>query len=58
MERIKSNIKGIVEEFTVDEVEMLDTTGIVLKFNENVPQDTVDWICHLIKKPGIYIFFV
>lgn len=51
MERIKSNIKGIVEEFTVDEVEMLDTTGIVLKFNENVPQDTVDWICHLIKKP-------
>ena len=38
MERIKTNIKNIVNDFTEDNVEMLDTTGIVLKFKENTPE--------------------
>ena len=53
MERIKKNIKGLVKEFTADDVEMLDTTGTVLQFKDDVPSSTVKWICHLIEKPSM-----
>lgn len=54
MEKLKSNLTGIVKEFsTVDEdIEMLDTAGVVLKFNENAPAESVEWICNLIRKPS------
>lgn len=54
MEKLRNNITGIVKEFsTIDEdIEMLDTAGVVLKFNENTPSEAIEWICNLIQKPS------
>lgn len=59
MEQIKDKVTDLVKEFatSVDEdIEMLDTNGVVLKFASNAPVETVQWICKLIEKPGIYIW--
>ena len=55
MERIKKNVAGIVDHFTdriEDEIEMLDTRGVVLSFKKDVDPNTVEWVCHLVQKPG------
>eukprot|EP00111_Clytia_hemisphaerica_P022672 TCONS_00066722-protein len=54
MEQIKDKVTDLVKEFatSVDEdIEMLDTNGVVLKFASNAPVETVQWICKLIEKP-------
>ena len=56
MEQITGKVTGFVKELvsSVDEdIEMLNTNGVVLKFVNNAPAETVDWICNLITKPGI-----
>ena len=58
MEQIKDKVTGLVKEFatSVDEdIEMLDTNGAVLKFASDAPIETVQWICKLIEKPGIFV---
>jgi len=56
MEQLKGKVTNLVKEFatSVDEdIEMLNTNGVVLKFKRDAPQETVDWICQLVQKPGI-----
>ena len=55
MEKIKDKVTDIVRDFagSVDEdIEMLNTNGVVLKFQTSAPHETVNWICKLIEKPG------
>lgn len=55
MEKIKDKVTDIVRDFasSVDEdIEMLNTNGVVLKFQASAPDETVKWICNIIEKPG------
>ena len=59
MEKIKNKVTDIVNDFanSIDEgIEMLNTNGVVLKFQTSTPDETVKWICKLIEKPGINKF--
>lgn len=67
MDQIKNKVTDIVRDFasSVDEdIEMLNTNGVVLKFQTTASEETVKWICKLIEKPGrnkaltLLIFFM
>lgn len=54
MDELKGKVTGFVKDLvsSIDEdIEMLNTNGVVLKFVHNAPAETVDWICKLLTKP-------
>ena len=57
MERIKKGVKKVtdlVDHFKdkSDEIEMLDSRGLVLSFKEGTDSSTIEWILHLVQQPG------
>ena len=57
MEKLKDKVNNIVKDFATsldEDIEMLNTNGVILKFENGTPEETVRWLCRLIENPGNY----
>ena len=54
MQFFKRSFKRLVEDSAGIATEMVDSSSVVLKFIDKVPEETSNWLCKLIMKPSMF----